>query len=142
MHRFVLLYHDCRNDSPRESHCDLMLEANGALRTWALAELPCSWGAIASLASSASPSVRFVPINTVAAQQIADHRLAYLDYEGPVSGNRGTVTRLDCGEYASQEESPNHWALKLTGHIIRGQVTLFRVALDDPTWQLKFEAAS
>ena len=54
MARFVLLYHDCPNDHPRPSHYDLMLEANGALRTWAIAALPCSWGATAGLPSSVS----------------------------------------------------------------------------------------
>ena len=28
------------------------------------------------------------------AERIADHRVAYLDHEGPVSGGRGTVSRL------------------------------------------------
>jgi hypothetical protein len=146
MPRFVLLYHDCPTSNPRSSHCDLMLEADGKLRTWALSELPCSWGATAGRVpagcSSADSGVRIAPANTVAAQQIAAHRLTYLSYEGPVSGDRGTVTRLDSGEYVSQEESPNQWVLKLTGHLIRGNVTLRRFAPDAPTWQLCFEAAS
>lgn len=86
--------------------------------------------------------LQFAPTNTVPAEQLPDHRLAYLDYEGPVSGDRGAVTRLDSGEYVSQEESPNLWALKLTGHFIRGQLTLRRIAPDFPSWQLRFEAAS
>ncbi|MCC6678540.1 MAG: hypothetical protein IT436_15510 [Phycisphaerales bacterium] len=31
------------------------------------------------------------------AQRLPDHRPAYLDYEGPVSGNRGTVERVAAG---------------------------------------------
>lgn len=31
------------------------------------------------------------------AEQIGDHRRAYLTYEGPVSGGRGAVTRLSAG---------------------------------------------
>src|SRR5262245_43439326 len=34
----------------------------------------------------------------VAAQRLDDHRPAYLDYEGPVSGNRGKVRRLVRGQ--------------------------------------------
>ena len=30
-------------------------------------------------------------------EALADHRLAYLDYEGPISGGRGSVTRWDRG---------------------------------------------
>jgi hypothetical protein len=35
------------------------------------------------------------------AKRIADHRPAYLDYQGPVSGNRGTVSRLGEGRITS-----------------------------------------
>ena len=31
------------------------------------------------------------------AEQLDDHRRAYLDYEGEVSGGRGVVTRVDAG---------------------------------------------
>lgn len=30
---------------------------------------------------------------------LGDHRRAYLAYEGPISGNRGTVTRIDQGTH-------------------------------------------
>lgn len=73
--RFVLLYHTWP-----EPHYDLMLEWQGALKTWRLLELP-------------RPGVR---LNIEA---IGDHRLAYLDYEGPVSGGRGQVKRVDTGLY-------------------------------------------
>jgi DNA polymerase ligase (LigD)-like protein len=146
MPRFVLLYHDCPAENPRSLHFDLMLEAAGALRTWAIRELPRSWGVTAgrvpSGCSSEGSSVLIASTNTVPAEQIPDHRLAYLDYEGPVSGGRGTVTRLDSGEYVSQKESPNQWALELTGRIIRGQVALRRTSPDAADWQLTFEIAS
>lgn len=35
----------------------------------------------------------------IAAEALPDHRLVYLDYEGPVSGGRGSVLRLDGGEW-------------------------------------------
>lgn len=39
------------------------------------------------------------PQRPLAIERIANHRLLYLDYEGPVSGNRGQVTRWDSGNY-------------------------------------------
>lgn len=73
--RFVLLYHTWP-----QPHYDLMLEWQGVLKTWRLAELPY-------------PGIRLT------IEAIGDHRLAYLDYEGPVSGNRGKVRRIDSGTY-------------------------------------------
>ena len=71
---FVLLEHD--HPVP---HLDFMIEGNGALLTWRLSKPPTG---------AAQPAVR-----------IGDHRSAYLDYEGPVSGGRGAVRREDGGEY-------------------------------------------
>lgn len=76
MPRFVILEHD-----HPELHWDLMLETGDVLRTWRLAEPPTAIG----------QSIRAIPI--------ADHRTMYLDYEGPVSGNRGTVNRWDAGRF-------------------------------------------
>lgn len=36
------------------------------------------------------------------AERLSDHRREYLDYEGPVSGNRGEVRRVARGEVAWQ----------------------------------------
>ena len=38
-------------------------------------------------------------------ERLADHRRAYLDYEGPLSGGRGRVTRVEAGVYDSQAGS-------------------------------------
>lgn len=73
MPRFVILSHDWPTP-----HFDLLLEADGVLKAWRL------------LAE---------PLGPVAAEPNFDHRLLYLDYEGPVSGNRGTVTRWDTGMF-------------------------------------------
>jgi hypothetical protein len=94
MPRFVLLYHECPPSFGKPSHWDLMLERNGVLLTWNLATLPAAWNG----ESSADDE-------PVVATRIADHRIAYLDYEGPISGDRGVVTRLDQGEYDLLEES-------------------------------------
>jgi hypothetical protein len=75
MPRYVILAHD--HPFP---HWDFMLEAGNVLQTWRLLAEPG-------------------PQRTVAAERVADHRPAYLDYEGPVSGGRGNVTRWDYGAY-------------------------------------------
>src|SRR5262245_22157335 len=86
MPRFVILEHD-----HPELHWDLMLETGAALRTWRLANPPVTpEGPVAT-----GPPIAVVPLG--------DHRLDYLDYEGPVSGNRGVVKRWDRGDY---EELP------------------------------------
>ncbi len=72
--RFAILTHD--HPFP---HWDLLLEAGSFCRTWRLLSAPDAPGMIA-------------------AEAIADHRRAYLDYEGPVSGGRGSVTQWDAGD--------------------------------------------
>ncbi len=76
MPRFVILAHDW--PAP---HFDLMLEAGGVLKSWRLLAVP-------------------VPGMAVPAEATDDHRLEYLDYEGPVSGGRGVVRRVDGGTFA------------------------------------------
>ena len=76
MPRFVIL----RHDAPQGLHFDLLLEASGVLRTWALPQPPDSGV-------------------EMECEALPDHRMAYLDYEGPVSGGRGTVDRWDWGTY-------------------------------------------
>lgn len=79
MPRYVILQHLLPAGSGRPSHYDVMLEQQGALLTWAVAELPR-----AGLQTTAI--------------KLPDHRLAYLDYEGPISGDRGQVHRVRAGE--------------------------------------------
>src|SRR3990172_1802839 len=109
MPRFVLLLHECPGDHPRPTHCDLMLEAAESLRTWSIASLPRDW---TTLKASTLP---FAESNTVSAEQIGDHRIAYLDCEGPVSGGRGSVRRLDVGTFTIRQQSPERWELDLEG---------------------------
>lgn len=52
---------------------------------------------------------------TCDAEQLADHRLAYLEYEGPVSGNRGQVTRWDAGQYQIESQADHALTLVLSG---------------------------
>jgi hypothetical protein len=115
MPRYVILEHDHPH-----LHWDLMLEAGQMLRTWRL-DAPPRAGA------------------TVGAEPSFDHRPLYLDYEGPVSGNRGHVVRWDAGTFTAEEENADPLRLHLTGGRLRGTAVLGRTA--DGTWRLTFEAA-
>ena len=54
MRRFVLLLHECPDDRPRPTHCDLMLEYGETLQTWSLGELPCDWRTLEGDAASST----------------------------------------------------------------------------------------
>jgi hypothetical protein len=138
MPRFVLLYHDCPPHYERPSHWDLMLEAGGALRTWALRELPRDW--LAAYRRTAELDPNCPPLaaeSTVAAEPLGDHRLAYLELEGPLSGDRGAVKRIDAGALATHAESRDCWNLSLTGDLVRGEICL---RAGSPAWSLSLEA--
>ena len=80
MPRFVVLRHECQPGFGKPSHWDLMLEDGAALLTWSLLELPTPGGA------------------AVAAQRLPEHRLVYLEFEGPLSRGRGEVRRVAAGD--------------------------------------------
>jgi hypothetical protein len=107
MPRFVVLLHETPPGCERATHFDFMLEQNETLRTWALAEEPR-------------------PGCTIAAQELAVHRMAYLQYEGPLTGGRGSVTRWDAGEFEILAESNDRLELKLAGRRLTGTAQLAR----------------
>ncbi len=52
--------------------------------------------------------------------RIADHRLAYLDYEGPISDRRGIVRRICRGTTRSWLEQGNIWDLQIVWDLETG----------------------
>ena len=78
--RFVVLEHQLPAESRRHSHWDLLLEQppewGGMLLTFDVSVPPAEWGKPTLVA------------------KLADHRAHYLDYQGPISGNRGSVTQV------------------------------------------------
>jgi hypothetical protein len=116
MPRFVLLRHECPPGFDAPSHWDFMLEDGAALLTWRLGTLPVAGGA------------------PVAAERLGDHRLAYLDYEGPLSGNRGEVRRVDAGEFRWVERSELRLRIVLRGTSLVGELAGERG--DDGQWRL------
>lgn len=116
MPRFVILTHDYP-----VPHWDFMLEKEAALRTWRLTEPPDRAA-------------------EVGATPLPDHRLLYLDYEGPVSGNRGNVTRWEHGEYAWTVEADGHVEVVLEGTRLKGRADLRRTP--EGEWRFSFTAAA
>jgi hypothetical protein len=47
------------------------------------------------------------------AERIADHRPMYLDYEGPISGDRGRVVRLARGTIEHWRETTETWEIEI-----------------------------
>jgi hypothetical protein len=96
------------------SHFDLMIEDGLALATWQLPELPGR--------------------RTLPARRLPPHRLAYLSYQGEVSGGRGSVRPADAGQCQVLRQQDDLWEIRLEGREVRGDFLLRR--LDDQQWEL------
>ncbi len=112
--RFVVLEHD----HPFR-HWDLMLESGAALRTWRLGAPPATG-------------------LTVEATPLGDHRRLYLDYEGPVSGDRGRVVRWDRGTFTWEGQEEGLVVVCLHGERWRGRLRL--EGQGGGPWLASFEA--
>jgi len=113
MPRFVILEHD-----HPVLHWDLMLEAGDVLQSWRLAQPP-ELGVV------------------IEATALGDHRAMYLDYEGPVSGGRGTVKRWDAGEFSDDADSvPEARRLSIRGARVQGGILLAKV--DGNVWRFEW----
>ena len=123
MPRFVVLTHSMPPDAQRPTHWDLMLEEGPALRTRRLE----------------SPPGEGPPIDSLA---LADHRIDYLSYEGPISGGRGDVQRWDAGQFAVAAECAGELVVDLQGSRLHGRATLQRDDVEPQRWRFSFVAAS
>ncbi len=133
MPRFVLLYHQCSAGYEKPSHWDFMLEWTESLRTWELQELPASWHEVLSGRMRAED--RSTP-SVVVARRLPDHRLAYLDYEGPLSGNRGRVSCCDAGTYTMIRETKDRLEIQLAGNRLQGKISLELDTEHKDQWRL------
>ncbi len=123
MLNFVILRHTLPPHAARPSHWDLMLatDSDGPLWTWELRDEP------------AVDTVQF-------AERLADHRRAYLTYEGPVSNDRGHVTRYDEGTLVWREQQEGHLIVELHGNQLVARLTMDRQS--DERWLLCFDSLS
>lgn len=108
MPRFVVLRHEWEG-----VHFDLMLEQGGVLRTWALPE-PLGDG------------------RTIAARALPDHRAAYLEYEGPISGDRGEVRRIAEGRFEVLVWADDRIEVEVLDDQLNGKLALWRIETGDP----------
>lgn len=120
MRTYVILRHAPAAGSSRAEHWDLMLDTGTVLRTWALADFP----------ALDSP---------ITAMQLPDHRRAYLDYEGPVPGDRGSVVRQDKGRYEVLEARPGLLTVRLESLCLNGILHLQQDFKDPQLWTALLE---
>jgi hypothetical protein len=115
MPRFVVLQHD----HPEGLHWDFMLDRGESLATWSL-PMPPALG------------------HVLPARLLADHRREYLDYEGPVSGDRGAVVRWDEGHFEWIESNGPRVVVDLWGRKLVGRVRIEATgeSPDDFRWHL------
>jgi hypothetical protein len=115
--RFVVL----RHEGVPSPHIDLMVEVTpgSSLITWRCDRWPID----------GPTPLTFLP----------DHRNAYLEYEGPISGDRGHVTRVESGTYTLICADPDHpycRDLTLFGETKQYQLRLLSPP-DYPGWTLE-----
>ena len=82
-----------------------MLESETSLLTWALPAFPTDE-------------------TLIEAEQLPDHRIAYLEYEGAVSNDRGVVSRVESGTYEVLYKSDEIFDARLTSRRLTGRIRL------------------
>jgi hypothetical protein len=121
--RYVLLRHEVPPSFGRGSHWDLMLEPSADAPLW-------TWEVLVALANSPPHAV------TTIARRLPDHRRVYLDYEGPLSGDRGHVTRQAAGTLRWHSHDTDSLTATIDGRQLRGILRLR--SLEQDRWQLEF----
>lgn len=99
---FVLLEHTTADGT----HWDLMLEAPGV-------ELLPTWRLLSNPLTCSGP---------IPAQRIDDHRPLFLEYEGPLRENRGSVRRVDRGVSDIERCDAGGLRARLQGRRLRGWI--------------------
>lgn len=99
-------------------HYDFMLEVGEALATWQTA---CN---CLDLREGESSPARKLP----------DHRLAYLTYQGPVSGGRGQVRRVCQGTFETLVDDRRRLVVHLDAPDGPARFELVRNTSDDDDW--------
>lgn len=98
--RFTILTHD-----HPVLHWDFLVEQEEVLWAWRLMSEPNRQ-------------------SVIAVEPLPDHRKKYLDYEGPVSKNRGTVQQWDTGVCQLLAKSENEFVFYLEGNKLSGELKI------------------
>ncbi len=99
-------------------HWDLLCEEGETLRAWEFSEP--------------------MTILRQKVKALPAHRRAYLDFEGLISGDRGSVRRVAEGTYKLLSESATEWVVRLNGTTILGELHLARETPEEPSWEATF----
>jgi len=59
-------------------------------------------------------------------EPIEDHRIRFLDYEGPVQAGRGSITMEDQGCFITRLENQDLWEIQMRGRLLNGIFQLRR----------------
>lgn len=102
--RFVVHFH-----SHQKNHYDLMIEKNESLITWQIEE---------------KDLIDILNGKIINVKKIQDHRKVYLDYEGPITCDRGYVEIFDTGEYEEIEWNNLNIILNFFGKKITGKLQI------------------
>ncbi len=139
--RYVVLLHRYPDRSPRRyqqdeservvinrggDHFDWMFEADGRLATWATPD-----------------SLRVDAAGEVAAIRLPDHRIEYLQYEGDVSRNRGSVKRVEAGRFKLVAAAPDRYEIRTRGNR-DGVLVFYRTwwGEGDSFWRISFRPSA
>lgn len=123
--RFVVLLHEMPLNLGRETHWDLMLEkpkgsagANVGLESAQNPEGLATW------ALESDPTEERTHKDGIRCLRLQDHRTRYLDYEGPVSNNRGSVQKWATGKYRCHQWHQDEIKIELCSSKVNGVFTL------------------
>lgn len=139
--RYAILFHRQPQGAPRRyredessetiryrggDHYDWMFEADGCLATWAT---PIALGTELS--------------GEVDAIRLPDHRIEYLQYEGDVSGNRGSVQRVEEGRFKLTDAGPDRFEIRTFGKR-NGVIVIYRTWCGDGAsfWRISFRCSA
>jgi len=119
MSRFAILQHRGTTSYKPGVHWDLLFDQGETLQAW---ELPLD------------PFREY----SQSAHSLSPHRRHYLDYEGPLSDDRGTVTRVEAGEFVLIAESDARLEYEIAGQRLRGRIVIEQRAEVVEGWVYRF----
>lgn len=123
MARYAVLRHEMPADSDRMNHFDLLLQQDDSLATWEIQHWP--------------------PVFPQRAKRLPDHRNHYLEFEGPLSGNRGSVHRVCQGTMELLKQNDRTWIVEMSGRNFDGVIQLQSESNQmDQCWILSLESAT